>query len=207
MVHVPYQGSGPALVDLLAGHVPVFVMTPPLRPAGHQEALWRGLACGQLQVVSTDHCAFCYGPSPRGERYSKQLGTERFTRIPNGAPGLETRVPMMYDGAVLGHGMSVNRFVDLVATMPARLFGLFPRKGTIAVGSDADLVLFDPNERWTVTAAAHHSLSDYSVFEGREVTGRVKKVFARGECIVDGERWLGREGYGQYLRRGESGRA
>jgi dihydropyrimidinase len=103
-------------------------------------------------------------------------------------------------------GLSLHRFVDMVATAPARLFGLFPRKGTVAVGSDADLVLFDPQERWTVRAADHHSLADYSLFEGRTLTGRVKKVFLRGQCIVDGSSWLGREGMGQYLPRGASGR-
>ena len=102
-------------------------------------------------------------------------------------------------------GLSLHRFVDLVATAPARLFGLFPRKGTVAVGSDADLVLFDAQERWTVRAAVHHSLSDYSLFEGRTLTGRVKKVFLRGQCIVDGPQWLGHEGMGQYLSRGACG--
>jgi dihydropyrimidinase len=114
-------------------------------------------------------------------------------------------LPLVFDGAVLKHGMSMNRFVEITATAPARLFGLFPKKGTIAVGSDGDLVLFDPGERWTIRASEHHSRVDYSLFEGREVTGRVKKVFVRGECIVDGSHWQGREGMGQYLRRGTSG--
>jgi dihydropyrimidinase len=139
-------------------------------------------------------------------RYSKQQGADSFARIPNGAPGIETRLPLMHDGAVVRHGMSLNRFVQITATAPAKLFGLFPQKGTIAPGTDADLVLFDPAERWTIRAAEHHSRVDYSLFEGRELTGRVKKVFARGECVVDGPRWLGREGYGRFLRRGESGR-
>jgi dihydropyrimidinase len=130
---------------------------------------------------------------------------DSFSRIPNGAPGVETRLPLMHDGAVVTHGMSLNRFVEIVATAPAKLFGLFPRKGTIAVGSDGDLVLFDPAERWTIRAAEHHSRVDYSLFEGRELTGRVKKVFMRGQCIVDGTRWLGREGLGRYLHRGASG--
>jgi dihydropyrimidinase len=101
--------------------------------------------------------------------------------------------------------MSLNRFVEITATMPAKLFGLFPRKGTIAVGSDADIVVFDPGETWTIRAAEHHSRIDYSLFEGRSVTGRVKKVFSRGELIVDGQQWLGREGRGEFLRRGRSG--
>jgi len=184
-----------------------YVMSPPIRPARHGEALWRGLGTGDIQTVATDHCAFTFGDEPHGLRHSKRLGLAAFNRIPNGAPGVETRLPLMHDAAVLQHGMSLNRLVDLVATAPARLFGMYPRKGTVTVGSDADLVLFDPNERWTVRAALHHSRSDYSLFEGRTVTGRVKKVFLRGQCIVDGPQWLGREGMGQYLARGASGRA
>jgi dihydropyrimidinase len=182
-----------------------FVMTPPLREHTHQAHLWRGLKTDDLQVVSTDHCPFCFAEQPYGLRYSKQQGVDSFARIPNGAPGIETRLPLVFDGAVVRHGMSLHRFVALTATAPAKLFGLFPRKGTIAIGSDADLVLFDPAERWTIRAAEHHSRVDYSLFEGREVTGRVKKVFARGRCIVDGTRWLGREGAGSFLRRGPCG--
>lgn len=184
-----------------------FVMTPPLRDHTHQPHLWRGLKTDDLQVVSTDHCPFCFAEQPHGMRYSKQQGRESFARIPNGAPGVETRLPLMFDGAVVRHGMSLHRFVAITATAPAKLFGLFPRKGTIAVGSDADLVLFDPAERWTIRAAEHHSRVDYTLYEGREVTGRVKKVFSRGRCIVDGTQWRGREGDGQFIRRGESGRA
>lgn len=184
-----------------------YVMSPPIRPGSHGPQLWRGLQTGDIQTVATDHCAFTYGEQPHGLRHSKRLGLAAFNRIPNGAPGLETRLELMHDAAVLQHGLSLHRFVDLVATAPARLFGLFPRKGTVAVGSDADLVLFDPQERWTVRAAAHHSLSDYSLFEGRPLTGRVKKVFLRGQCIVDGPQWLGHEGMGQYLSRGASGQA
>jgi dihydropyrimidinase len=183
-----------------------FVMSPPLRERSHQAPLWRGLKTGDLQVVATDHCAFCLDEQPHGMRYSKQQGLHSFSRIPNGAPGVETRLALMHDGAVAQHGLSLNRWVELIATAPAKLFGLYPRKGAIAVGSDADLVLFDPAERWTVRAAEHHSLADHSLFEGREVTGRVKKVFLRGQCIVEGERWLGRAGMGQYLSRGASGR-
>ena len=142
-----------------------------------------------------------------GLRLSKELGRDDFSKIPNGAPGLETRMPLVYDGGVRRNGMSLNRYVELTATAPAKLFGLFPRKGTIAVGSDADIVLFDPEETWTIRAAEHHSRVEYSLFEGREVTGRVSKVFLRGELIVDGREWLGREGGGQFLKRGEAGKA
>ena len=183
-----------------------FVMTPPLRDKCHQEALWRGLKTNDLQVISTDHCPFCFSEQPLGMGYSKRQGLDDFSKIPNGAPGLETRLPLVYDGGVRKMGLSLNRFVQLTAATPARLFGLFPRKGTIAVGSDADIVLFDPEETWTIRAAEHHSQIDYSLFEGREVTGRVKKVFANGELIVDGEQWLGRPGQGRAIKRGASGR-
>ena len=183
-----------------------YVATPPLRGHAHQTALWRGLKTDDLQVVSTDHCPFCFNEQPYGMKYSKQQGADDFSRIPNGAPGIETRLPLLYDGGVHKRGMSINRFVELTATTPAKLFGLFPRKGTIAVGSDADIVLFDPDEEWTIRASEHHSRVDYSLFEGRPVTGRVKKVLLRGQLIVDGSEWLGREGAGQFLSRGECGK-
>jgi dihydropyrimidinase len=115
-------------------------------------------------------------------------------------------LPLLYDGGVKQGRISLNRFVELTATTPAKLFGLFPRKGTIAVGSDADIVLLDPGETWTIRAAEHHSRVDYSLFEGRQVMGRVKKVFLRGKSIVDGHTWLGHEGSGTYIRRGQAGR-
>jgi dihydropyrimidinase len=183
-----------------------YVMTPPLRDRGHQDALWRGLRTDDLQVVSTDHCPFCFNEQPYGMRSSKQQGRDTFSKIPNGAPGIETRLPLIFDGGVRQHGLSLNRFVELTSTAPAKLFGLFPRKGTIAVGSDADIVLFDPTESWTIRAAEHHSRVDYTLFEGREVQGRVKKVFLRGQLIVDGADWLGKEGAGEFLHRGECGR-
>lgn len=182
-----------------------YTMIPPLRSKEHQDALWRGLATDDLQIISTDHCPFCLEENSWGLKYSKALGKESFAQMPNGAPGVETRLPLIYDGGVRAGRMSLNRFVQLNSTTPAKLFGLFPRKGTIAVGSDADIVLFDPEERWTIRAAEHHSRIDYSLFEGREVTGRVKKVFLRGQVIVDGDRWLGRAGGGEYLPRSNSG--
>ncbi len=182
-----------------------FVMTPPLRTHSHQTALWRGLRTDDLQVISTDHCPFCFNERPHGMLFSKQQGKDDFSKIPNGAPGLETRLPLIFDGGVGKHGMTLNRFVELVSTAPAKLFGLSPRKGTIAVGSDADIVLFDPKETWTIKAAEQHSRIDYSLFEGRSVTGRVRKVFSRGRLIVDGQDWLGKEGMGEFVKRGECG--
>lgn len=183
-----------------------FVMTPPLRDHKCQHALWRGLRFDDLQIVSTDHCPFCFSENPYGLRRSKALGQEDFSQIPNGAPGVEFRIPLLFDGGVSQGRITLNRFVQLVSTAPAKMFGLFPRKGTIAVGSDADLVLFDPHKTHVLSASTHHSNVDYSLFEGRSVTGKVEKVFLRGALIVDGDRWLGRPGMGQYQKRSASGR-
>ncbi|MGD9536313.1 MAG: dihydropyrimidinase [Alphaproteobacteria bacterium] len=199
-----YLFLGPEEYDRPGFEGAKFVMTPPLRHHEHHQALWRGLKTSDLQVISTDHCPFCF-TEKLGMKMSKQQGKDSFAKIPNGAPGLETRLPVVFDGGVRKGQLSLNRFVDVVSTTPAKLFGLFPRKGTIAVGSDADIVFFDPNETWTIRAAEHHSRIDYSLFEGREIIGRVKKVFVRGQCIVDGQKWLGKEGMGQYVKRGDSG--
>jgi dihydropyrimidinase len=183
-----------------------YVMTPPLRDHECQHALWRGLKFDDLQIVSTDHCPFCFNENPQGLYKSKQLGRDNFEKIPNGAPGVEFRVPLLYDGGVGAGRITLNRFVQLMSTAPAKMFGLFPRKGTIAVGSDADLVLFDPQKPHTLSASTHHSNVDYSLFEGRQVTGKVEKVFLRGQLIVDGDRWLGQPGSGRYQKRSASGR-
>ena len=183
-----------------------FVMTPPLRDHDCQQALWRGLKFDDLQIVSTDHCPFCFNEKAHGLLKSKQLGQDDFSKIPNGAPGVELRLPLLFDGGVKAGRINLNRFVQLVATAPAKMFGLFPRKGTIAVGSDADIVIFDPEQKHTLSADTHHSNVDYSLFEGREVTGKVQKVFSRGRLIVDGDQWLGRAGMGQYISRSASGR-
>lgn len=183
-----------------------FVMTPPLREHHCHHALWRGLRFDDLQLVATDHCPFCMNEQPLGLRFSKQLGRENFNKIPNGAPGIEDRLVLLYDGGVRTGKISLNRFVQLTATAPAKMFGLFPRKGTIAVGSDADVVLFDPNEAHVLSAQTHHSRVDYSMFEGRQVVGKVKKVFVRGRLLVDGDRWSGAAGYGTFQKRSASGR-
>ena len=171
-----------------------YVFTPPLREKWHQEKLWNGLKCDHLQVVSTDHCPFCF-------KEQKELGRDDFTKIPNGGPGVEHRMSLIYSGGVAGHRFSVNRFVELVSTTPAKLFGLYPRKGTIAVGSDADLVIFDPNRRHTISAKTHHMRVDYSMFEGIQVTGMPELVLSRGRVVVEGEKFVGRAGQGEFLRR------
>jgi dihydropyrimidinase len=182
-----------------------YVMSPPLRSKDAQQALWRALRMDQLQIVSTDHCPFCMKEGYRGRVKQKPHGRHDFSKIPNGVPGVETRMTVIHDGGVRRNRLSMNRFVEITSTAPAKLFGLFPRKGTIAVGSDADVVLFDPDEKHVISARTQHGDCDYSLFEGKEVVGRVKKVFSRGDLIVDGDAWLGKPGRGRFVRRGEAG--
>lgn len=181
------------------------ILSPPLRTPEHTEALWKGLRTGVLDVVATDHCPFTY-ENVHGLNMSKRLGeNEGFHKVPNGGPGIEERMAVMF-GGMRDRGFSLNRFVDVTATAPAKLFGLYPRKGTIAVGSDADIAVIDPDGKWTITAAEGHGRMDYSLFEGQEASCRITKVFLRGRMIVDGDRWLGKDGYGEYLSRTASGR-
>jgi dihydropyrimidinase len=182
-----------------------YVMSPPLRSKDAQRALWRALRTDQLQIVSTDHCPFCMKEGHLGRVKQKPHGRHDFSKIPNGVPGVETRMTVIHDGGVRRNLLSMNRFVEITSTAPAKLFGLFPKKGTIAVGSDADIVLFDPGEKHVISAKTQHTDCDFTLFEGKEVVGRVKKVFSRGELVVDGDAWLGRPGRGQFVRRGETG--
>ncbi len=179
------------------------ILSPPLRDSDHIEALWGGLRTGELDVVATDHCPFTY-EDVHGLNMSKQLGREGFHKVPNGGPGIEERMTVLF-GGMRDRGLSMNRFVDVTATAPAKLFGLYPRKGTIAAGSDADIVIIDPDTEGTISAARGHGRMDYSLFEGHAVTCKVNKVFLRGRLIVDGETWLGEDGYGEYIPRAASG--
>jgi dihydropyrimidinase len=172
-----------------------YVMTPPLRERWNQDELWKGLRTDDLQVISTDHCPFCM-------KEQKELGRDDFTKIPNGAPGVEHRVPLIYHGGVVENRVSLNRFVELTSTAAAKMFGLFPRKGTIAVGSDADIVVFDPEREQTISAATHHMNVDYSAYEGRTIKGVVETVLSRGRVVIDGGEFKGRAGDGQFLKRG-----
>jgi dihydropyrimidinase len=169
------------------------VCTPPLRTLADNEALWIGLQRRELQVVSTDHAPFNY----HGQ---KELGLNDFTKIPNGLPGVEDRVVLMYDSVRQGK-LGISHFVDLVSTMPAKLFGLFPRKGTIAPGSDADLVIFDPERTATISAATQHQHVDYNPYEGMRVQGVPDTVLLRGRVIVRDGEYVGGKGGGQYLPR------
>jgi dihydropyrimidinase len=170
-----------------------YVMSPPLRDRAKQDQLWRGLAFNDLQCVSTDHCPFCMK--------EKRLGENDFSKIPNGAPGIETRMSLVYDGGVRPGRISLNRFVELTSTSPAKIFGLFPRKGTIAPGSDADIVVFDPNRTITLAAKTLHMKVDYNPYEGRQVTGATDTVLSRGRLVIENGKFVGRAGSGSFLKR------
>ena len=171
-----------------------FVASPPLRTRDHAAALWRGLRTNDLAVVSTDHCPFCF-------KEQKELGRGDFSKIPNGIPGVEHRIDLLHQGVADGE-LSPARWVEVNSTTPARMFGLYPRKGTIAPGSDADIVIYDPNARHVLSAATHHMAVDYSAYEGREVQGQVKTVLSRGDILIQDGQWHGSAGRGKYLARG-----
>ena len=174
-----------------------FVMSPPLRPKGNEERLWKGLVRNDLQVVSTDHCSFCMKATPT--KPGKELGKKDFSKIPNGAPCVETRMMLMWDAVQKGK-LTANRFVDITATTPAKLFGLYPRKGAIMPGADADLVLIDPNKKTTFSAKTHHAKVDYNPYEGKTVSGAIAEVFVRGRHMVSGDKFVGKLA-GEFQRR------
>lgn len=171
-----------------------YVMSPPLRDKSNWDALWKALAYGDLQVVSTDHCPFNF----KGQ---KDKGKKNFALIPNGAPGIEHRVMLLFHEGVNKKRIGLNRFVELVSTAPAKLFGLFPQKGTVAVGSDADLVLFDPKAPFKISAKTHHQNVDYTPYEGHTGKGVPKTVFSNGKIIVNDGKFLGKPGNGRFLKR------
>ena len=171
-----------------------YVMSPPLRPRETQDRLWRGLATNDLQAISTDHCPFCM-------KEQKTLGKDDFSKIPNGAPGIETRMSLVYDGGVRTGHLSLNRWVELTSTSPAKIFGLFPRKGTIAPGSHADIVIFNPHEKRTLSVHTLHMNVDYNPYEGREVFGVSETVISRGRVIVENGTFTGRPGAGEFIKR------
>jgi dihydropyrimidinase len=170
-----------------------YVYTPPPRPKRNQPILWDAVRTNDLQVISTDHCGYT--------RDQKALGKEDFRHIPNGAAGMENRLHMIHHFGVREGRLTLNRMVELLCTNPARLFGMYPKKGTLAVGCDADVVVFDPEKRHTITARTHHSATDINIFEGTEVVGSPEIVLRRGEVIVDGDALLAKPGSGQFIRR------
>ena len=171
-----------------------YVMSPPLREKHHQNRLWQGLRSHAITVIGTDHCPFHFNGQ-------KSRGKEDFTKIPNGAPGIETRLSLLYTGGVCTGRISLNQFVALVATNPARLFGLYPQKGTLAPGSDADLVIFDPTAETLISAVTHHSCADYSLYEGLRLKGMPEFVLSRGNVIVQNGQFTGTPGAGRFLPR------
>src|SRR4026209_2667985 len=175
-----------------------YVMTPPLREKHNHADLWKGLKMDDLQVISTDHCPFCM-------KEQKELGKDDFSKIPNGAPGVETRMSLVYDGGVRQGRISLTRFVELTSTSPAKIFGLFPRKGTIAPRSDADIVIFDPEKTTRLSVKTLHMKVDYNPYEGREVAGVTDTVISRGKVIVDAGKFTGRPGSGSFLKRSARG--
>jgi dihydropyrimidinase len=177
-----------------------YVFTPPLREKQNLPKLWDGLKSDNLQVVSTDHCPFCFEDQ-------KALGKDDFTKIPNGGPGIENRLQLLHHHGVNAGKITLNRFVEIVSTAPARIFGMYPKKGAIAPGSDADIVVWDPKAEHVISATTHHMRVDYSMFEGFKVQGNARQVFSRGELIVENGEYVGRAGRGQYLRRAARGGA
>ncbi len=176
-----------------------YVCTPPLRPAHHHDHLWRGLRDYDLQVVATDHCPFCM-------KDQKELGKNDFSKIPNGMPGVETRLHLLYEGVTQGK-ISMNRFVEITSTAPAKLFGMYGKKGTLAIGADADVVVWDPNKAMMLDKANLHMNVDYSPFEGHKVPGSPSHVLSRGELVVKNDKWVAkqRKGRGQFIKRATFG--
>jgi dihydropyrimidinase len=175
-----------------------YVYSPPARDAANHHVLWDAVRTDALSAISTDHCAFLWDGQ-------KTLGKDDFTKIPNGGPGLEDRLKMIHHFGVREGRITLSRMVDLLATQPAKLFGLYPRKGTVAVGSDADLVVFDPERRETISAASHHSKCDYSLYEGTEIVGAPELVLLRGSVLVEDGELVGTPGIGRFVRRARFG--
>jgi dihydropyrimidinase len=175
-----------------------YVYTPPPRDKANQDVLWNAVRTDTLSAISTDHCAFLWDGQ-------KTIGKDDFSKIPNGGPGLENRLQMIHEFGVRGGRISLNRMVELLSTNPAKLFGLYPRKGTIAVGSDADIVVFDPEKRVTITAATQHSKTDYNLYEGTEVTGTPELVLLRGNVLVEADELVAQPGIGQFVARAKFG--
>ena len=175
-----------------------FVCTPPLRPKEMQADLWRGLRTNDLQVVSTDHCPFCM----KGQ---KDIGRDSFAKIPNGMPGIETRLYLLWDGGVRAGKISMNRFVEITSTAPAKIYGLYPKKGTIAVGADADLIVWDGEKEHVLSQQTLHMRVDYSPFEGQVVRGAPTHVLSRGRVIVENGVYAGKMGDGHFLKRSTFG--
>ena len=190
-----YLSLDASMYDLEGFEGAKYVLTPPLREKWHQDELWKGLKRNDIQVVSTDHCAFRF-------KDQKAMGKDDFSKIPNGGPGIENRLSMLYTRGVVPGNIDMSRMVEVFSTAPAKLFGLYPRKGTIAAGSDADIVIFDPNKETTISARTHHMNVDYNLYEGLVVKGTPETVLSRGNVVVDGGKFVGTSGSGRFIKRG-----
>ncbi len=187
-----------------------WVCSPPMRTIADNERLWEGLADGIIQTIATDHCPFFYnGKKPiiyEGKRIAipgKELGKDDFTKIPNGLPGVQDRLPVLWTFGVQSGKITANQFVALTSTNPAKIFGLYPRKGALLPGSDADLVIWDPKRKVKYGVSMSHQRTDYNLFEGWELVGYPEKILLRGKLIVDGDKWFGKAGGGHFLKRSE----
>lgn len=178
-----------------------YICSPPPKKEADKAAIWEALTDDTLQTIATDHCPFWYDGTKEGRTPGKELGKDSWAKVPNGVPGIEDRFPMTWHGAVNSGRVTPNRFVELISTNPAKIFGMYPKKGTIAVGSDADIVIFDPQKNHTISAETHHMNVDYNLYEGTTVTGWPEKVLVRGRLLVDGDAWLGEAGYGEFVFR------
>ena len=170
-----------------------WVMSPPLREKKDQLTLWAGINQGLVNIVATDHCPFMWE--------QKKMGEKDFSKIPNGHPAIENRMELLFSEGVNKCRITMNKYVELTATNPAKIFGMFPKKGTIAISSDADIVILDPNKKHTISAKTHHMNVDYSAYEGWEVTGKVETVILRGQIAIDDNKCLINKGYGKFIKR------
>ncbi|MBL0287082.1 MAG: dihydropyrimidinase [Bacteroidetes bacterium] len=173
-----------------------WVMSPPLREKKDQDTLWAGINQGLVQVVATDHCPFNWE--------QKKMGENDFSKIPNGHPAIEHRMELLFSEGVVKNKISLNKFVEVSSTNAAKIFGMYPQKGTIGIGSDADIVIFDPNEKHTISVNSHHMNVDYSAYEGWEITGKCKTILLRGNIAVDDNKLLVNKGYGKFIKRNKS---
>jgi len=170
-----------------------WICSPPLRSKSNQEKLWEGLRDKRISLVTTDDAAYSWA--------AKMMGAHRFDKCPNGIPGIEVRLSLLYSEGVQKGRISLNRMVELISTQPAEIFGMSPQKGSLSPGADADIVLFDPKKKWTMGRDSLHMAADWSAYEDIDITGKIEKVFSRGELIVDGERLLAQKGRGKYIKR------
>ena len=184
-----------------------WVCSPPYREKSDQEDLWRAVSVNELQVISTDHCDFWYEGGKDGKPAGKELGIGDFSKIPNGCPGIEDRMMVLYTQGVRAGRFSLNRWVELCCTNPAKLFGMYPQKGVLAPGSDADIVVWDPAAAHTISAKTQHQRTDYNLYEGMQMTGMPAVVLSRGRVLVQGDLWQGEQGAGRFIARQRWGAA